>query len=175
MKLKYSLLLLSALSTSAFADSYNLETVVTKESQDKIIREMIATFNRGTIDTSAPITVSGSFDLNEDRKLVAINVEHVGFKIKGIPLVGTYQTDATIKASIVNGNCKAVNVTYTHVNSGSPAIVNPIFSNDLKNNAATALNIFIKNSDLNKYCVEGSSLNVSSDEISSETFDVIFY
>ena len=55
MKLKCALLALSALSSSAFADTYNLSTVVSKESQNKIIKEMIDTFKRGTVDQNAPI------------------------------------------------------------------------------------------------------------------------
>ena len=41
MKLKCALLALSALSSSAFADTFNLSTVVSKESQNKIIKEAI--------------------------------------------------------------------------------------------------------------------------------------
>lgn len=166
MKLKCALLALSALSSSAFADTFNLSTVVSIESQNKIIKEMIDTFKRGTVDQNAPITVAGTFDLNSDRKLVAINVDHVGFKVINVPLIGAYETDATIKATITNGNCKNIVVTYTKVNFGNPAIVNPIFANDLKNNAAKALDIFIKNSDLAKYCAK---------ETSAESYNVIFY
>lgn len=161
MKLKLITIICASVSGLALADSYNLSSVVNQDNQNKIIREMIDTFNKGSIDPNTPVTLSGTFDVNTQNRLTNINVNSVGFKVINIPLIGSYQTEAAIKALIGDDSCKKITITQTSVIRGTPAFVNPIFAADLKNNAAKAIEIFIKNSDLNKYCAK-------------ETYTVIF-
>ena len=161
MNFKLVTLAFAAFSGSAFADSYDLSTVVNQENQNKIISEMIDTFKKGVIDKNTPVTLSGNFEVNAQNRLTAINVDKVGFKVINVPLIGTYQTEASIKAVIGDDKCKNITITQSAVIKGYPSFVNPIFAADLKNNAAKAIEIFIKNSDLNKYCAK-------------ETYTVIF-
>ncbi len=161
MKLKLIAIVCASISGMALADSYNLSTVVNQENQNTIIKEMIDTFNKGTIDTNTPVTLSGTFEVNSQNRLTNINVNSVGFKVVNIPLIGSYQTEASIKAVISDDTCKRIAITHTSVIRGTPSFVNPIFAADLKNNAAKAIDIFIKNSDLSKYCAK-------------ETYTVIF-
>ncbi|WGL59593.1 hypothetical protein QEJ31_13765 [Pigmentibacter sp. JX0631] len=161
MNLKLVTLSFAAFSSTAFAGSYDLSTVVNQENQNKIISEMIDTFKKGVVDKNTPVTLSGNFEVNDQNRLTAINVDKVGFKVINVPLIGTYQTEASIKALINDDSCKNITITQTSVIKGSPSFVNPIFATDLKNNAAKAIEIFIKNSDLSKYCAK-------------ETYTVIF-
>ncbi|MGY3804305.1 hypothetical protein ACWNT8_09610 [Pigmentibacter ruber] len=156
MSLKLVTLSIATLSSAAFAETYDLSTVVNPENQNKIIAEMIDTFKKGVVDKSTPVTLSGNFEVNEKNRLTAINVEKVGFKVINVPLIGTYQTEASIKAVINDDNCKDIKITHTAVLKGSPSFVNPIFATDLKNNAAKAIEIFIKNSELSKNCAKES-------------------
>lgn len=150
-------------SSSAFAmaQSYNLNTVVTQSNQDKIIREMLDTFKKGTLDPNTPVTLSGNFSVNAQNRLTEVNIEKAGFKVLNVPLIGTYQTEVSIKAAISDDYCKNISVSYTKVIKGSPSFVNPIFAADLKKSAGKVIDILIKNSDLNNYCAK-------------ETYTVIF-
>lgn len=156
MKLKCSLLLLSALSSTVYAKSYNLDTVVNDKNINKIVSEMVKTFAKGTVDSSVPIAVSGTYDLDEKNRLVAINVNHASFKVLQVPLIGTYRTDVSVSATFENGKCDKILTSSSSVNSGDPAWVNPIFTADLARRKNDAVSILVYNSDLSKYCVKDS-------------------
>lgn len=156
MKLKIAMLLLSAFSSSVYAKTYNLSTVIHKGNINKIVDEMVKTFAKGEVDPNTPIGVSGTYELDDHNRLVAINVDHATFKVIKIPLVGTYQTDVTIHGTISAGNCQSITVTSSRVNSGNPEAINPIFTAYLKKQGSKALSIAIKNSDLNNYCVKSN-------------------
>ncbi len=152
MKLKCSLMLLSALSSSVFAKTYDLNTVVNEKNLNTIVDEMVRTFQKGTIDPYFLVTGSGTFDLDERNFLTKVTINHASFKVNNIPLIGTYQTDVSVSASFQNGNCKKIIASSSNVNSGNPAWINPLFSIELANIKGQAIGIFINNSDLKKYC-----------------------
>ena len=114
MKLKCSLMLLSLLSSTVFAKTYDLHTLVNETNLSIIANEMVKTFQRGTVDPSFPITGSGTFDLDERKFLTKVTVSHASFKVNNVPFIGTYQTDVSISASFENGNCKKIITSSSH-------------------------------------------------------------
>jgi hypothetical protein len=156
MTLKCSLLLLSILSSTSYAKTYNLDTVVNSKNIDTIVSEMVKTFKKGTVDPSSPIGVSGTYDLDENNKLTAINVNHASFKVVNVPLIGTYKTEVSISATFENGNCNNFLSSSSSVISGDPAWVNPLFTADLARRKNDAISILINNSELSKYCTKAS-------------------
>ena len=156
MKLKSSMILLSVLSSSVYAKTYNLDTVITNKNLDNIVSEMVKTFKKGTVDPSFPIGVSGTYDLDENNRLTAINVNHASFKVVNVPLIGTYKTEVSISATFENGNCNKFLSSSGTVLSGDPAWVNPLFTLDLTRRKNDAISILINNSDLKNYCNKAS-------------------
>jgi uncharacterized protein YdeI (BOF family) len=158
MKLKYSLLLLSALSSTVYAKTYNLDTVINNRNINTIVTEMVKTFSfsKGTVDPNTPIGISGTYDLDENNKLTSINIEHASFKALNIPLIGDYQTDISISGTIDKGNCNKITVKSSNVNMGHPALVNIVFSRYLSYYGSTALTLLVLNADLSKYCSSGT-------------------
>lgn len=156
MKLKCTLLLLSMLSSSVYAKTYNLDTVINNQNISTIVSEMVKNFKKGTVDSAFPIGVSGTYELDDQNKLIALNVTHASFKVVNIPLIGTYKTDVNVSATFENGKCDKILTSTSSVNYGEPAWVNPILSADLARRRNDAIAIVIKNSDLSNYCVKSS-------------------
>lgn len=165
MKFKSSLLLLSLLSTSVYAKTFNLDTVVNNNNISIIVTKMVETFKKGTVDSKYPIMISGNYDLDDHNRLIGITVNHASFKVDNIPLIGSYTTDVSVSATFDKGNCNNIVTSSSAVNSGTPGFVNPIFTSDLSRRKNDAINIFINNSDLKNYCVHSDT----------ESYQVIFY
>ncbi|BBH52029.1 hypothetical protein [Fluviispira sanaruensis] len=153
MKLKYSLLLLSAISSTVYAKTYNLDTVINKDNISQIISAMTKSFEKGEVDSTFPVGISGTYELDEQNRLVSINVDHAVFKMIKIPLVGSYQTDVSISGKINAGNCGNIEQVTHKVNSGIPEAINARFSERVKVQGAKALQLGIENSGLKKYCI----------------------
>ncbi|KAB8029063.1 hypothetical protein [Fluviispira multicolorata] len=153
MKLKCALLLLSVMSSTTYAKTYNLNTVINSQNINQMIDAMVKTFDKGSVDPTFPVGISGTYDLDDNNRLVSINVEHASFRVVKIPLIGTYQTDLSISGKVEAGNCGTVTLVSHKVNSGSPEIVNPLFNERLKVRGAKALEIGIKESGLKAYCI----------------------
>lgn len=153
MKLKYILSALAIFSSTAFANSsHNLNTVIHSGNIDKIVTSLIDLFNVGVLDESYPIRLTGSYELDSNNKLVSINVQENSFRIKNIPLLGTYQTTYSLTGTVPNGNCKVAVVTSHNIIDGSPSVINPIFYSLMKSKGDKAVRLAIKNSGLNAYC-----------------------
>ncbi|KAB8028486.1 hypothetical protein [Fluviispira multicolorata] len=158
MKLKFALSFLSILSASAFANStHNLNTVIHSGNIDNIVNVLVNLFNQGTLDQSYPIKIDGTYELNDQNKLVSFHVKENAFRIHQVPLIGTYQTRYSISANIVNGNCKEAQVSNFNIIEGIPSIANPIFSALLNRKGDKAIRLVIKNSGLSAYCNNNSN------------------
>ena len=153
MKLKWATLLFSALSSSAFAVTYNIATVINSQNQTKIENDIIAaTLKNGVLNTRVPSTISGSFSTNSSNQLVNINIDHLIFTIINVPLVGAYTTDFSIQGTINGGDCSKINITLAKINSGNPAFFNTKFQSDLINNGTSVIDIIIKSTNIKTYC-----------------------
>ncbi|APJ03555.1 hypothetical protein [Silvanigrella aquatica] len=153
MKLKHLVLMVSMFSSSVFAKSYNLNTVVNNTHLNKIIEKLIEKFNVGAVDPAYPIGLSGAFELNEENRLVGIQIEHASFRIYKLPFnIGPYSTDLSISANFNNGNCKKVESSTSKINSGSPTWLNSTVNSALNNKRNEVIDIIIDNSGLSLYC-----------------------